>query len=101
MHERRISAALLASCAVHAGMIAITLLAMRVALTRSTFAPTLVDERHVSLIWQAGRSGGGGSGGDNTPLPPRRVARQGTDARTVPAGPTPTIDPSRQLLPEM
>jgi periplasmic protein TonB len=100
VHERRISAALLASCAVHAGMIAITLLSMRAAL-RGTTVPAHVDERHGSLIWRVGQSGGGGSGGDNTPLPPRRVERQGTDMRTVPAGPAPTIDPSRPVQPDV
>jgi protein TonB len=95
MHERRISAALLASCAMHAAMIAITLLSMRAAL-RSGPSAAAARERQVSLIWLAGPGGGGGSGGDETVLPPRRAERHGTDAHTVPVGPAPAIDPSRQ-----
>src|SRR5262245_16005482 len=106
MHERRVSAALLASCAVHAGMIAITFRSMRAALERGSTAAASVDTSHLSLIWlmqpqPPGRKGGGGSGGDGTPDPPRRVQLPGTDARTVPAGPTPAIDPSRQLPPDI
>src|SRR5262249_50789806 len=91
MHERRVSAGLLASCAMHAAMIAVTMLSMRAALRSGAHVPAITDERQVSLIW----SGGGGGGGDNTTLPPRRAERRGTDTRTLPVGPMPAIDPSR------
>jgi protein TonB len=95
MHERRTSAALLASCAAHAAMIAITLLSMRAALRRD-IAAAAVEERRVALVW-----GGGGGGGDRTRLPPRRAERRGTDARTMPTGPAPAIDLSRQARPDV
>ena len=106
MHERRVSAALLASCVMHAGMIAITFLSMRAALERGSTATASADERHPSLIWllqpaPAERSRGGGGGGNRMAAPPQRVERRGDDARTVPAGPTPTIEPSRRVQPEV
>jgi periplasmic protein TonB len=82
-------------------MIAITFLSMRAALERGRAAAADVEARSSSLIWLLrpgpDDDGGGGGGGDHSSLPARRAERPGSDARTVPVGPAPAIDPSRPV----
>jgi protein TonB len=84
-------------------MIAITFLSMRAALGRGS---TDTEAPHASLIWLIQQPapddpGGGGGGGNKMATPLQRVERRGNDARTLPVGPAPAIDPSRQVRPDV
>jgi protein TonB len=92
--QKRMGPAVLISAAYHAGMILLTLIAIRYGTNNVSTQALLPEQPNTNIIWlsQPGPGGGGGGGGNKMKEPPRQAEMPGKDKITVPVSKPPKME---------